>query len=178
MEYSALSASQRREILAQMQALTRRFAAQLDDVREGMRPRDAERLGQQSERLLRRISAALELAEEENALDDLADLAVGVWKLERVTDRVLVRMSFLAAGPFANAARWYFSQMDAAFSCADVRAVDFTLERYSPGLPVKALNAHECEGDCLRIAQTVEPVIMAGGGVWRMGSVMLEEETP
>ena len=175
MEYTALQSA------GQMLEHVRRFALELNEASGEMRPRDAERLVQQAAWLERRLAAAAQLpgdAPGQTMTDALADAAVEAWRLERVLDKAIARMSLLRAQPLLNAARWCFAQMDALLSSAGIEIVDLAGQAYSPGLPVKALNAGECGGESLRIAQTVEPVIMADGGVWRMGSVMLEEENP
>lgn len=175
MEFTALNPAEK------MLEHVRRFASELADAFCDMRPRDAERIGQQAAWLERRLSAAAQLEADAPAkalTDALADAAVEAWRLERVLGKVLVRMSVLRAQPLSNAARWCFTQLDALLGEAGMQIVDLAGQPYSPGLPVRALNAGECGEGSLRIAQTVEPVVMAGGSVWRMGSVMLETQEP
>jgi len=170
-----------RTTVADMLVHTKRFAAGVTEACRQMCPRDAERFERQIQWLTRRLEDAQTTASEAdvNAVYDvLADVAAQTWRLKQITQRVLMHMSLLDQEPFINGYRWYIRQMDTALSGLDVQAVDFKGEAYSPGLPVKALNAHEWDGEALRIAQTVEPVLMVQGSVWRIGSVMLEAESP
>ena len=169
-----------RTTVADMLVHTKRFAAGVTEACRQMCPRDAERFERQIQWLTRRLEDAQTTVSEAdiNAVYDvLADVAAQTWRLKQITQRVLMHMSLLDQEPFANGYRWYIRQMEAALSDLAVEAVDLKGETYNLGLPVKALNAHEWDGEALRVAQMVEPVIMVQGSVWRMGSVMLEAES-
>ena len=84
MEYTALQSA------GQMLEHVRRFALELKEASEEMRPRDAERLLQQAAWLERRLLAAVQLnadAPWQTLTDALADAAVEAWRLERVLDK-------------------------------------------------------------------------------------------
>ena len=167
-----------KETADELLVLARRFETASSEAALQMRPRDAERFAQQMKRLMRKLEAAANLpqaSEKERIVDALAETAGEAWQLNRIAARTAARMNFVSAQPFVNGYRWFQRQAEEMLSQVGIQAIDFSGEPYSPGLPVNVLNAHECEGDVLRIAQMVEPVIMAQGSVWRMGSAMLEE---
>lgn len=159
--------------------IAQRFETASGEAAPQMRPRDAERFAQQMKRLMRKLETAAGLpreAEKQLVVGALAETAGEVWQLNRIVARTAARMNFVSAQPFVNGYRWFQRQAEEMLLQLGIQAIDFSGEPYSPGLPVNVLNAHECEGDALHIAQMVEPVIMVQGSVWRMGSAMLEAD--
>lgn len=167
-----------KETADELLALARRFETAGSEAALQMRPRDAERFAQQMKRLMQKLQAAAGLPQEEKAraVCALAEAAAEVWQLNRIAARAAARMDFVSAQPFVNGYRWFQRQAEALLLQLGIQAIDFAGEPYSPGLPVNVLNAHECEGDALCIAQMIEPVIMVQGSVWRLGSAMLETD--
>lgn len=166
------------ETVKEMLAMTQRFETASSEKVLQMRPRDAERFAQQMKRLTRKLEAAICLpqeAEGESVVSVLAETASEAWQLGRIAARAASRMSLVSAQPFVNGYRWFHQRMEEALLQLGIQAIDFSGEPYSPGLPLNVLNAHECEGDALCVAQMIEPVIMVQGSVWRLGSAMLEE---
>jgi len=167
------------ETAKEMLMMVQRFEAASCEAALQMHPRDTERFAQQIKRLMRRLEEASSLSQEaetERLAGALAEVASEAWQLGRIAAKAAARMDFMSARPFTNGYRWFQRQMEAALLQLGIQAVDFSGEPYSPGLPVNVLNAHECEGDALCIAQMIKPVIMVQGSVWRMGSAMLEAD--
>lgn len=147
------------------------FSGAVAKVLPAMRPMDADRFTRQHDWLSRRIAAA---SAAQDPLQALADICVESWRLERVTERILVRMNPIEAEPFYNQYRYFLFRLDDAFASVGMQAVGLTGQIYSIGMAVTALNADEFDSDDnLRVSRMVDPIIMLGGSVLRTGAVML-----
>ena len=111
------------------------------------------------------------------SVQPLMEIAVEAWRLDRVVDKALQRMSPMDAERLVGQYRWFRRKVDAAMEDAGLRAVDLTGQAYSIGMAVTALNMDEFDDDeDLTVAQMVEPVILFDGRVMRTGAVILERE--
>lgn len=162
------------EALAMIREEIRQFSGAVQSALAWMKPKDAERFMRQYEWLTKKAEAAGQPdCSGEKALSVLIEAAIEAWRFERISEKAVKRMDLMGMQTFLNRYSWFLSRLDAAFSLAGVRTLDLTGETYSVGMAVTALNADEYGDEELYVARMVDPVIMAGDAVLRIGAVML-----
>jgi len=106
--------------------------------------------------------------------DLVAQLCVEYWKLTRATEKAL--NSVLSREGKRLEAQLKFSQrqLDVILQELGLRLVDFSGERFHPGLAVSVDNpADYGEDDALIVSKTLEPTIMSEMTVIRLGRVIV-----
>ncbi len=104
----------------------------------------------------------------------IAQLCVEYWKLARATEKALD--SILSKDGIRLEAQLKFSkrQLDVLLQDLGLRLVDFSGERFHPGLAVSVDNPSDYEEDeALVVGKTLEPTVMSDMTVIRLGRVIV-----
>lgn len=102
-------------------------------------------------------------------------LAIEYWRLLRAYDRLRGSIESDATARLAAQSRYAAGRLENALGQAGLRLVLFDGQPFHPGLPVRALNAEDFDGEHdLVVSFTTEPTILAEGRVVTLGSVTLE----
>ncbi|MSU91898.1 hypothetical protein GE300_20270 [Rhodobacteraceae bacterium 2CG4] len=107
-------------------------------------------------------------------IESVAQLCVEYWKLAAATEKVL--SSALASDGKRLEAQLKFSkrQLDVLLQDLGLRLVDFSGERFHPGLAVSVDNPGDYEEDeVLVVGKTIEPTVMSDMTVIRIGRVIV-----
>lgn len=107
-------------------------------------------------------------------IESVAQLCVEYWKLAAATEKAL--SGVLASGGKRLEAQLKFSkrQLDVLLQDLGLRLVDFSGERFHPGLAVSVDNPGDFEEDeALVVGKTIEPTVMSDMTVIRLGRVIV-----
>jgi len=107
-------------------------------------------------------------------IESIAQLCVEFWKLAAVTEKAL--HGVLASDGKRLEAQLKFSkrQLDVLLQDLGLRLVDFSGERFHPGLAVSVDNPGDFEEDeALVVGKTIEPTVMSDMTVIRLGRVIV-----
>lgn len=109
--------------------------------------------------------------------EGLLDLSLDYWRLLRAFRGLAARVPPDHAEQALAQLRFAEGRLERVLEAAGVRAVTFEGRAYEPGLPVTVVNAEDhgdAAGASLRVAQTLEPALVADGCVLRLGKVIVE----
>jgi len=107
-------------------------------------------------------------------IESVAQLCVEYWKLAAATEKAL--SGVLASDGKRLEAQLKFSkrQLDVLLQDLRLRLVDFSGERFHPGLAVSVDNSGDFEEDeALVVGKTIEPTVMSDMTVIRLGRVIV-----
>ncbi len=107
-------------------------------------------------------------------IESVAQLCVEYWKLAAATEKAL--RSVLASDGKRLEAQLKFSkrQLDVLLQDLGLRLVDFSGERFHPGLAVSVDNPGDFEeNEALVVGKTIEPTVMSDMTVIRLGRVIV-----
>lgn len=107
-------------------------------------------------------------------IESVAQLCVEYWKLAAATEKTL--SGVLASDGKRLEAQVKFSkrQLDVLLQDLGLRLVDFSGERFHPGLAVSVDNPGDFEEDeALVVGKTIEPTVMSDMTVIRLGRVIV-----
>lgn len=107
-------------------------------------------------------------------IESVAQLCVEYWKLAAATEKAL--SGVLASDGKRLEAQLKFSkrQLDVLLQDLGLRLVDFSGERFHPGLAVSVDNSGDFEEDeTLVVGKTIEPTVMSDMTVIRLGRVIV-----
>ena len=112
-------------------------------------------------------------------IESVAQLCVEYWKLAAATEKAL--SGVLASDGKRLEAQLKFSkrQLDVLLQDLGLRLVDFSGERFHPGLAVSVDNSGDFEEDeALVVGKTIEPTVMSDMTVIRLGRVIVAPVEP
>lgn len=107
-------------------------------------------------------------------IESVAQLCVEYWKLAAATEKAL--NGALSSNGKRLEAQLKFSkrQLDVVLQDLGLRLVDFSGERFHPGLAVSVDNPGDFEEDeALVVGKTIEPTVMSDMSVIRLGRVIV-----
>ena len=107
-------------------------------------------------------------------IESVAQLCVEYWKLAAATEKAL--SGVLASDGKRLEAQLKFSkrQLDVLLQDLGLRLVDFSGERFHPGLAVSVDNSGDFEEDeALVVGKTIEPTVMSDMTVIRLGRAIV-----
>jgi hypothetical protein len=107
-------------------------------------------------------------------IESVAQLCVEYWKLAAATEKAL--NGALSSNGKRLEAQLKFSkrQLDVLLQDLGLRLVDFSGERFHPGLAVSVDNPGDFEEDeALVVGKTIEPTVMSDMSVIRLGRVIV-----
>jgi hypothetical protein len=110
----------------------------------------------------------------EMKIESVAQLCVEYWELAAATEKAL--SGVLASDGKRLEAQLKFSkrQLDVLLQDLGLRLVDFSGERFHPGLAVSVDNSGDFEEDeALVVGKTIEPTVMSDMTVIRLGRVIV-----
>jgi hypothetical protein len=96
------------------------------------------------------------------------------WKLSRLSRRAIEKVPIDQAPRLVSQLRYIDRQIEDELQKLGLSVVELDGERFDSGVAASALNAEDFGPEQrLRVAQTLEPVILGRDGVLRYGVVML-----
>lgn len=116
------------------------------------------------------------MVKSENLLNivSVAQLCVEYWKLLMVTEKVLNSTVANNTKRIESQLKFSKRQLDVLLQDLGLRLVDFSGERFHPGLAVSVDNPGDYEEDeKLTVSKTLEPTVMADMTVIRLGRVIV-----
>lgn len=110
----------------------------------------------------------------EALVQSVMDIASEAWRFHGVFERMLSKMDPMQAERYANQYAWFLKKVDAALVGAGLRMVSVEGQPFDPGMAVTPLNIDDFDAqDELYVQQMIQPILMEGDAVRRMGVVML-----
>ena len=107
-------------------------------------------------------------------LEDVAELCVEYWKLERLAWRMIEEVDPKKSNRFAGQVKFAARQLEVLCSRFDIKLVDFSGQEFKDGMPVPADNLSDFpETTSLIIEKPLEPAVIRNGKVIRSGRVLL-----
>lgn len=111
------------------------------------------------------------------ASDAIIKLAAESWRFIRVFERAISALDAREAVRFRGVADAFRRKIEEALAAMDMRAVGIEGTAFDPGIAATPLNIEDFgPGEELEVDAMVEPIIMNGGGLVRMGSVILRKK--
>lgn len=110
-----------------------------------------------------------------NTIQALAALAIENWKLQSTLRRAIAELPEEKRARLEAQLRYSRGQLERILTEADLRLATFDGEQFSAELPVSPINAEDVAGtEITFVEQTLEPTVLAGGSVVRVGRVLLK----
>jgi hypothetical protein len=104
----------------------------------------------------------------------LAELTAECWRLLRLAERLNRDQPPERQARGLAQLRYVRSRLDAILGARGLRLIAYDGEPYSPSLPLTVANADQLDGnEGLIVHETLEPTLVADGGVVAMGKVIL-----
>ena len=114
------------------------------------------------------------MAQEKELRDSLITIASEFFRVQRVFDKVLSKLEIEEQGKYRGQFSWFTKKVDRALANADLKIQNLEGQRYDPGMAITPLNIDEFDpDDPLKIEQMIEPIIMQGDTVCRIGTALL-----
>ncbi|MEJ1119761.1 hypothetical protein V9K92_14905 [Phyllobacterium sp. CCNWLW109] len=108
----------------------------------------------------------------------LADLAVEFWKLLQNYDRFISVVPESAQARLAAQSRFGAARLSAILEAENMRMVTYEGNVFEPNLPVTAINDDGfADTDIVLIEKTIEPTVMRGMDILKIGKVFLVKNT-
>ena len=105
----------------------------------------------------------------------LLELALESWRFQRLFSRALTKLDVLEAARFTNQHRYFIGKIESCLSDVGIRLVNLEGQPFDTGTAATPLNIDEFGPDDILVAETIEPTVMNGAGLLRMGTVMLKK---
>lgn len=112
----------------------------------------------------------------ESAKHALLSLAMEGWRLSKVLIRAMQGLDAGEQNRYLNQNRYFIKQLEHILSGEGYRIVNLEGHPFDPGMAAKAVNLDDfAPEDLLVVDQMLEPVIMGGQGLVKMGTVLLRK---
>lgn len=107
-------------------------------------------------------------------LEDVAELCVEYWKLEKLAWRMIEEVNSKKSNRFAGQVKFSARQLEVFCDRFGIKIVDFNGQEFKDGMPITADNLSDFpETSRLKIEKPIEPAIIRNGKVLRSGKVLL-----
>ncbi len=105
----------------------------------------------------------------------LLSLAVESWRFSRAYLRLVARLELTEQPRFLSQYRYFQKQVEQQLEAAGFKLVDLEGQSFDAGMAATAINLADFSNeDKLVVDQMLEPVIMDGQGLVKMGTVLLK----
>jgi hypothetical protein len=109
-------------------------------------------------------------------MNALLSLAIECWRFTKVYERLLAQLDLGEQQRYVSQYRYFLKQMDTILAREGFRLVNLEGHPFDPGIAATALNLGDFSlEDELAVDQMLEPVIMGGEGIVKMGTVLLRK---
>ena len=113
---------------------------------------------------------------DKTASEAIVKLAAESWRFIRVFERAVSGLDEYEAARCRGSADAFRKRIEEALAAANMRVVGIAGTAFDPGIAATPLNIEDFgPGDELEIDTMIEPIIMRGGELVRMGSVTLRK---
>lgn len=110
----------------------------------------------------------------EKLRDNLILIASELTRFQRIFEKAVSKLNVEEQGKYLSQYTWFSKRVQKALSDSDLRIINFEGQAYDIGMAVTPLNLDDFEkNDALFVMQTIEPTIMQGDSVCRVGTVIL-----
>jgi hypothetical protein len=108
--------------------------------------------------------------------DSVLSMAVEAWRFGRVFDRLLGRLDAGETNRYRSQFDWFMKKVEDSLNGAGLRIVNVEGQPFDPGMAATPLNIDEFDvSEPLVVDQMLEPIIMGGNGIVKMGTVTLRK---
>ena len=112
-------------------------------------------------------------------MNSVADIAAETYRLRKVFQRAIRNADPREQKKYLSQFGWFEKKVNQSLEELDLRVVSVEGQPYDPGMAVTPLNLEDFgQEEDLVVAQMMEPVILQGDRLVRMGTVMLERAEP
>lgn len=104
----------------------------------------------------------------------LVSIASEMFRFQHVFEKIVSRLEIDEQKKYLSQYAWFSKRVYQALDLAGLRLIDITGELYDPGMAVSALNLEDFDAnDTLFVVQMMEPIIMCGTEIAKIGTVIL-----
>lgn len=112
--------------------------------------------------------------EAEKLKRNLIIIASELLRFQRIFEKAICKMEADEQGKYLSQYAWFSKRVQKALSDSDLRIISFEGQAYDPGMATTPLNLEDFEvNDELFVVQTIEPTVMDGDTVCKIGTVIL-----
>jgi len=113
--------------------------------------------------------------QQEIKLEDVAELCVEYWRLEKVARRMADNIDAKQFARFNGQINFSARQLETLCNRFELKLVDFNGKEYTDGMPITAENLSDFpELSCLVISKSIEPAVIRKSKILRTGRVLLD----
>lgn len=107
-------------------------------------------------------------------IKSIVDIATEEWRFRRIFEKAMQKLEIDEQKKYISQYLWFTKQVNIALENAGLRIIDLENLEYDTGMAVTALNLDDFNSnERLFVEQMVEPIIMDGTSIVKMGSVIL-----
>jgi len=112
--------------------------------------------------------------QEEIKFQDIAELCVEYWKLEKVARKMIDNIETKQSARFNGQINFSARQLETLCNRFEFKLVDFSGQEYKDGMPITAENLTDFpEVSSLVISKSIEPAVIRKSKILRTGRVLL-----
>lgn len=114
---------------------------------------------------------------EDTIVGSVVDIATEMFRFQRVFSKAIRNADIEERNKYVSQFNWFQKKVYKALGDIDLRIVNVEGQKYDPGMAVTPLNLDEFESEEeLLVVQMMEPIIMQGDKLVKIGTVMLGRE--
>lgn len=114
------------------------------------------------------------MVQDKKLQESLITIASEFFRFQRVFEKVLSKLEIEEQGKYKGQFSWFSKKVDRALENADLRIQNVEGQLYDPGMAITPLNIDEFDpDDPLYVEQMIEPIIMQGDSVCKIGTAIL-----
>lgn len=114
------------------------------------------------------------MVQDKKLQESLITIASEFFRFQRVFEKVLSKLEIEEQGKYKGQFSWFSKKVDRALENADLRIQNVEGQLYDPGMAITPLNIDELDpDDPLYVEQMIEPIIMQGDSVCKIGTAIL-----
>lgn len=104
----------------------------------------------------------------------IISIATEAWRFRKTLDKIFCKLDMDDQRKYASQFRWFENKVKEALEELDLRTVNIEGQPYDIGMAVNVINLEDFEmNDSLIVNSMIEPIIMKGSDVVKLGSVVL-----
>lgn len=104
----------------------------------------------------------------------IVSIASELFRFQRVFEKAVGKIEIDERGKYMSQFSWFSKKVIKAVEEANLKILNPEGQLYDPGMAVTPLNIDDFEtDDQLYVLQTIEPIIMQGNRVFKIGTVIL-----
>lgn len=114
------------------------------------------------------------MVNEAKVINNFADIATEMFRFRRIFRKAIRNADFGEQQKYVSRFNWFQKKIDDALNDMDMRVINLEGQKYDPGMSVNPLNIEDYGSDEeLIILQMLEPIVMCGDNLIKVGTVTL-----